>query len=98
MLSESQNHLVAFHTIQYVASYYSKTCLSVKLIITTTTTTTVATPSSLASAESRMVYPSVTGIYPGCRGKKAVKRLCVCVYVCVCYQLCQRLQLMAVFQ
>ena len=35
-----------------------------------------ATPSSLASAKSRMV-PA----YPGCPGKKAVKQLCMCVSV-----------------
>ena len=23
-------------------------------------------------------------VHPGCRGQKAVKRLCVCVCVCVC--------------
>ena len=38
-----------------------------------------ATPSSLASAKSRMVYPSGTGL-PTLPGKKAVKRLCVCVW------------------
>ena len=47
-----------------------------------------ATPSSLASAKSRMVYPSGTGL-PGCPGKQAVKRLCVCVCVCVCKRLKQ---------
>ena len=34
------------------------------------------TPSSLAPVKSRMVYPSRPG-YPGCRGKEAIKRVCV---------------------
>ena len=33
-----------------------------------------------------MVYPSVPA-YPGSPGKKAVKRLCVCVYIAVCLYL-----------
>ena len=41
-----------------------------------------ATPSSLASAKSRMVYPSGTGL-PRLSWKKAVKRLCVCVFCVV---------------
>ena len=38
-----------------------------------------ATPSSLASAKSRMVYPSGTGL-PRLSWKKAVKHLCACAY------------------
>ena len=38
-----------------------------------------ATPSSLASVKSRMVYILLIQAKPGCPGKKAVKRLCVCV-------------------
>ena len=45
-------------------------------------------PSSLASVKSRMVYPSGTGL-PRLSWKKAVKRLCVCVFCycrfCCCY-------------
>ena len=37
-----------------------------------------ATPSSLPSAKSRMVYPSGAGL-PRLSWKKAIKRLCVCV-------------------
>jgi len=46
-----------------------------------------ATPSSLASAKSRMVILLVLA-YPGCPGKKAVKRLCVCVCACACVCVC----------
>jgi len=35
-------------------------------------------PSSLASVKSRTVYLSGPA-YPGCPGKKAIKRMCVCV-------------------
>ena len=41
-----------------------------------------AAPSSLASAKSRMVYPSSTGL-PRLSWKKRPLNVCVCVCVCV---------------
>ena len=51
-----------------------------------------ATPSSLASTKSRMVYPSGTSL-PRLSWKKAVKRLCVCACVHACVRETQKLSL-----